>query len=680
MKKTLYKRLQAAGIASALLLSNVLMPVQTAFADRPQNNAGDIKVHEPGSDSELNNNTPHLSSCTVQVDFYNFNNNSPISASVAFTPQSPTSNAGISVTGDTNPIIEGDGDADGQGNNDLDGAYLYTLAFTGNPSNSGYKVKLDVEVSNGNGGSKTKVFWMPASCRATVAATAPTYVDLCETEDDTYTIPATDNVIYEVNNVTKAANTYSTNGASSITIKAYAVNGYQLAGQDTWTFNYTNNANCEVEVAMPQPPTFIDECGLDNVMWNANSYSDTDAYYWVVNQDGSLTVHTNTGYEFVGGATSKTYYLPQDNGIKCATPADPTKIDTCGVKNDTYTIPATEGIDYQIDGQTVAAGTYAATSDLTIKAVAQNGYELVGANEWTLAFTNEYCEPDVTMNLYTYCDADGQVFLLRAHNPTDSDQMYEFVIRDSEGTIVEQDVATLPSGEYTYASWTADTEDTYTFEVYSYNGNERGALLWETMVTTKCATDVFTPEIYKRDQFGNLLPGAKFTIEICQWLPESEGWSCQTYYNVDLGSYTSGEWFSTIEYEKYVPTVVTVTETSTLPACTLVSEPWVFTWDYDEEEMQYEKLLVEMPKATTPYNSGSWSVEQPWNLENECTTGNGGTGETPEDPATPTVTEVVQELPHTGPGGTLTTLVALLGALVTYGAVYFAQPKRQLED
>ncbi len=492
-------------------------------------------------------------------------------------------------------------------------------------------------------------------------------VDPCGLDNASWVVPANTDV-YQ----------YTLNSDGSVTLTV--AKGYVLPGGGT-TYEYglpqDSGEYCVVEV--PPAPAVNDECNVDgdNATWVVPS--DDNMFSWMVDANGHLVVTALGDYSFAGNVKTHDYGVASDNGTKCTTPTDPTKSDTCGEKNDTYTIPTTEGIDYQIDGQTVAAGTYAAMSDVTINAVAQKDYELVGTNEWTLTFTNEYCEPEVNVYVYTYCDADGQTFMLRAHNPTDSDQVYEFVIRDSEGTIVEQGVSTLESGGYEYGNWTADTEDTYTFQVYSYNGDERGALLWETSVTTKCASDVFTPEIYKRDQFGNLLPGAKFTIEVCQWLPESEGWDCQTYYDVDLGSYTSGDWFSTIQYEKYVPTVVTVTETSTLPACTLVQQPWVFTWDYDYELMQDARMLVEMPKQTTPYNSGSWNVEDPWTLENECTVGKGG-----EKPPVETVSdpEVVpaQELPHTGPGGTVTTVVALLTALVAYGTVYFAQPKRQFED
>lgn len=732
-------------MAAMLLFAQLVIPIQSAYATN-NNNSGDIKVHEPGTNSELNNNDPQLSGCSVQVDFYNFNNTTPKNASVSFTSQAPTASAVISVTGASlTPIVEGDGDADGQGNNDLDGSYVYNLSFTGTPAAQGYHVDLDVVVGNPNGGSKQKIFWAPASCRANVTATVPTSLDLCAKTNDTYTIPTTAHVIYKVGGVTKAAGTYSTGGASSVTVTAQATDGYALSGTSSWTLSFTN-VPCTQEVPVPPTPEIVDPCGLNNASWVVPV--DTAVYDYTLNQDGSLSVSTKAGYTFSNGETSYNHGKPSDNGnycvvpvpptpsltdlcntngnnatwnvpasdntyswavnneghlivtvlgdnsfdgnvkthdygvasdshIVCAPTGTPTKSDSCGTKNDTYTIPATTGIDYIVNNQVVAAGTYAASGTVTVTAVPQNGFELQGTSQWTVSFTDEYCEPDVYAYLYTYCDEDGQTFVLYVRNTTDSDQRYEMVVRDSDGNIIDQDIATFASGQDEYGGWTATEEGDYTIQVYSYNTGERGDLLWERDVSTQCAEDTYTPEIYKRDQFGNLLPGAKFTIELCQYADDSDAISCETYTDVDLG--LLGDWFSTIDYEKYAYTEVTITETKAPETCVL-GGPWTFTWDYDYHDDILLDQFVRDEASDTPVNSGSWDGGQVWDLENTCST---------EDEETPPVKDVkdvkdaasvVAELPHTGPGGTFTTLIALISAIVTYGAVYFAQPKRSTED
>lgn len=73
------------------------------------------------------------------------------------------------------------------------------------------------------------------------------------------------------------------------------------------------------------------------------------------------------------------------------TPAAVTFKDDCGTANDTYTIPITTGVDYQINGATVAAGDYPASGTVTVSAVAQAGYTLTGTTEWSQDFTDVSC-------------------------------------------------------------------------------------------------------------------------------------------------------------------------------------------------------------------------------------------------------------------------------------------------
>ena len=68
----------------------------------------------------------------------------------------------------------------------------------------------------------------------------------------------------------------------------------------------------------------------------------------------------------------------------------PTRKDPCGTENDTYTIPAVEGVQYRVDGQPVAPGTYSTHGDkhIEITARAKQGYILIGRDCWKLDFTN----------------------------------------------------------------------------------------------------------------------------------------------------------------------------------------------------------------------------------------------------------------------------------------------------
>jgi len=81
-------------------------------------------------------------------------------------------------------------------------------------------------------------------CLISVTATAPSQDDECALEDDTYTIPSTTGVEYLVGGTVKAAGTYSTDDALSVTITAQAAAGYSLTGTVNWTLTFTND-ECE---------------------------------------------------------------------------------------------------------------------------------------------------------------------------------------------------------------------------------------------------------------------------------------------------------------------------------------------------------------------------------------------------------------------------------------------------
>ncbi|MET3165383.1 UNVERIFIED_ORG: hypothetical protein ABIB19_003817 [Arthrobacter sp. UYEF10] len=61
-----------------------------------------------------------------------------------------------------------------------------------------------------------------------------------------------------------------------------------------------------------------------------------------------------------------------------------------GTKDDSYTVPSTDGVEYLVDGRVAAAGKYPGTGILTVTARATAGYVIVaGANtEWTTTFSN----------------------------------------------------------------------------------------------------------------------------------------------------------------------------------------------------------------------------------------------------------------------------------------------------
>ena len=123
--------------------------------------------------------------------------------------------------------------------------------------------------------------------------------------------------------------------------------------------------------------------------------------------------------------------------------------------------------------------------------------------------------------------------------------------------------------------------------------------------------------------------------------------------------------------------------------------------------MRWSDILAMYPDATAlefGVNQGTgnpdlYTIAQDINFDcatiHITTPGEGGGTPTPENPATPTTpvtpaapvvttkaaTSLVMptELPETGATGFKGTMIALIAALATYGAVYFAQGKRRYE-
>ncbi|TAH33835.1 hypothetical protein EYC58_00120 [Candidatus Saccharibacteria bacterium] len=137
------------------------------------------------------------------------------------------------------------------------------------------------------------------------------------------------------------------------------------------------------------------------------------------------------------------------------TPAEATFSDTCGTVNDTYTIPATLGAVYKIDGTTQTAGSYPATGTVTVEAMAADGYKLEGTTNWSHTFTNEACptvrvKAKAPVKVNISCDKDGS-----------------YTIPEKTGVVYKVDGVVTTAGIYTVSGpktvkVTAEAADGYT--------------------------------------------------------------------------------------------------------------------------------------------------------------------------------------------------------------------------
>src|SRR5690625_7523122 len=70
--------------------------------------------------------------------------------------------------------------------------------------------------------------------------------------------------------------------------------------------------------------------------------------------------------------------------------------DEPGTDRDSYTVPAVEGVEYLVDGEVVAAGTYPGAGTVTVTARALDGFVLAdgATTEWSHTFSSEGEEPE----------------------------------------------------------------------------------------------------------------------------------------------------------------------------------------------------------------------------------------------------------------------------------------------
>ena len=192
-----------------------------------------------------------------------------------------------------------------------------------------------------------------------VTAVDPTVVQStrCDVEGS-YTIPATTGVQYLLDDVAIAAGTYS--GPKSGEITAEALHGYKLTNPDfSFALNVAPAADCPPPYTPPPSP--VDLCS---------------------NIDGNQAT-VPEGYERDAQTNVCTQIPVPDE----ATAVEPTieQSEECEVEG-TYSIPATAGVLYLLDGEPLTAGTYDGPVEGVVTAVELEGYVLTNPDfEYLLA-------------------------------------------------------------------------------------------------------------------------------------------------------------------------------------------------------------------------------------------------------------------------------------------------------
>ncbi len=185
------------------------------------------------------------------------------------------------------------------------------------------------------------------------------FTDKDGTAEDTYTVPATDGVDYLIGNSLVQAGTYP--GAGTITVTAKARTDYTLTGTTEWTatFKSTPYPVTPDPVVVSPTKTAQQKTPTRSPPPTASTTSSTEqpSQPEPTHATGNLTItaKARTDYTLTGTtewtATFKATPYP-------VTPDPVVFTDKEGTAEDTYTIPATNGVDYLINGTTIAAGTY----------------------------------------------------------------------------------------------------------------------------------------------------------------------------------------------------------------------------------------------------------------------------------------------------------------------------------
>ena len=220
------------------------------------------------------------------------------------------------------------------------------------------------------------------------------------TANDTYTIPETVGIDYLVGGaglqkvVSAGTYSYSYSTDGIFFAGARAKPDYILApgAVATWWMRFKNTPF----LVAPAAVTFTDKDGTNEDTYSVPATTGIDylvggrvvaAGKYPAMGKVTATARPKTDYALAPGALASWSMTFKATPFPVS-PAAVTFIDKVGTKDDTYTVPATTGVEYLVDGQVVAAGTYPGTWVVIVSARAKMGYVLApGAPAlWVAAF------------------------------------------------------------------------------------------------------------------------------------------------------------------------------------------------------------------------------------------------------------------------------------------------------
>lgn len=359
-------------VMTAMIIAVFSVNILAVMDVQAAQNNGTLKVHEKGTLSGTESNDPKV--CAFNLEGFSFNNNQSGYVVIATQP-----GAVNTLTVPFGPI-NGLGYAATAYINDggvtlADGQYKATLygKSTANPNLPNFNDEK----------AKSKVFKVQCPATPTVAVQPGTCIQRGAFNG---TVSGT---VYNTNDSTNATVLYTITAKHQTSPLVTRTDIRLIADGSSATFNFN--------------------------LLTAGTYDLT-----VTGSDGTATAPT-------------TFVVSVCNTP--VTPTAPTKVDICGVINDTYTIPAKAGVTYYVNGNATPAGTYSGTGTTVITAVADTGYVISGTAVWTFNFDNTPCIVNVTATAPTKVEQCGTA------NDT-------YTIPAKTGVIYKVNGTTTPAGIY----------------------------------------------------------------------------------------------------------------------------------------------------------------------------------------------------------------------------------------
>ena len=311
-------------------------------------------------------------------------------------------------------------------------AGTYTAADLAPYKNYSTKVEIEAKPKTGYRLEGTTQWSKTFSGITTTTATAVTFTDENGMAKDTFTVPTRTGVTYYAGDTALKAGTLKvadyftySNYKAAATVTAKPKAGYALSGTTQWSQTIDG-----ITTVTAAAVTFADKngtasdtftvpavTGVQYVAGGKNVGTGTFkvADYFTYEGDpykavAKVTASPKAGYAIEGTKS----WSKSISGITTVTPAAVTFTDENGMAKDTFTVPASEGVDYYAGEKLVKAGTYKVGSyfdygtkysvEAVIAAKPQATYALKGTTEWKQVMdgiTTTSAQP------VTFTDANG---------------------------------------------------------------------------------------------------------------------------------------------------------------------------------------------------------------------------------------------------------------------------------